>query len=95
MTQSLKKFWTETPTTKMIGLAILAVFDVMLLISCGVFFWQTYLDVYTGMGGGFFAVCAAISVASIFTLFVGLGVFCLVVGVAYIIGLILDGLGII
>ena len=95
MIDSIKKFSTETPATKIIGIAILAVFGVMLLISGGVFFWQTYLDIYTSMGGGFFALCVATSAASIFTLVVGLGIFCMVIFAFYVIMSVLDGLGII
>ena len=71
MLYSLKKFWTETPTTVLICAVFFAVLGVIWLISGGVVIWDTYLDVYISQDGGFLAFCLATTAASFVALIVG------------------------
>ena len=72
MLDSIKKRCEEASTGQIIGAAFLAIFGVLLLITGGAVFLHAYMVFYTGMGGGFIAICVAITLATLITLFMGL-----------------------
>ena len=95
MLYSLKKFTTEMPITAVFFEAFLTLFGVVVLISCGVIAWESYLELYTMMDGGFLASCVAITGAVVITMCAGFLAFAPVVSIALAIVLLLDYLDVI